>query len=75
MKKLNHSSPLTAVSIEAMRPGETKADTAENRGLRVTKLVRDVRYWYRYRHPHTGKKTEMTIAYGRQLTLAEIRVV
>jgi len=73
--KSDHSSPLTAVSIGALKPGETKSDTAENRGLRVTKLARDTRFWYRYSHPDTQKKTEMTIGYGSQMSLAEARVI
>jgi integrase len=74
-QKTNSTAPLTALAIERMGQGQTKSDSAENRGLRVTKLGRDVRYWYRYLHPHTGKKVEMTIAYGSRLSLAEVRVV
>ncbi|RLW64712.1 MAG: hypothetical protein B6D73_10800 [gamma proteobacterium symbiont of Stewartia floridana] len=65
---------ITNRAIEKMKVGETLADIAENEGLRVTRGARGVTFWYRYRHPVTGKLKRLTIGHLRDMHLASARV-
>lgn len=67
--------PLTALRLRHLKPGETVSDTEENRGLRVTRNKTGLRYWYRYKHPSTGKLAELTLFTKDDKALAEARVV
>lgn len=66
--------PLTALAVSRMKPGDERADTGENRGLRVTRTQGDHRYWYRFADPATGKQKALHVGYGSQMSLAEARV-
>ena len=48
-EKSTQPRPLSAAGIARMKPGDERADTGENRGLRVTKAQGDYRFWYRYK--------------------------
>jgi len=67
--------PLTALRLRNLKPGDTVSDTEENRGLRVTRNKTGLRYWYRYKHPLTGKLAELTLFTRDAKALAEARVV
>lgn len=51
---------LTALAVSRMKVGDELADTAENRGLRVTRTKGDHRYWYRFADPATGRQKALT---------------
>ena len=67
--------PLTALRLRNLKPGKTVSDTEENRGLRVTRNKTGLRYWYRFKHPGTGKLAELTLFTKDDKALAEARVV
>jgi integrase len=72
----SNNRPLTALRLRHLKSGETASDTDENRGLRVTrKKSGGLRYWYRYKHPSTGKLAELTLFVKDDKALAEARVV
>ncbi len=65
---------ITGRAIEKMKVGETLADVAENEGLRVTRGKKGTTFWYRYRHPATGKLKRVTIGHLRDTSLAKARL-
>jgi integrase len=67
--------PLSSLRLRTLKPGQTVSDSEENRGLRVTRNKAGLRYWYRYKHPDTGKLAELTLFTKDDKALAEARVV
>jgi len=67
--------PLSSLRLRTLKPGHTVSDSEENRGLRVTRNKAGLRYWYRYKHPDTGKLAELTLFTKDDKALAEARVV
>lgn len=69
------SKPLTAKTVETMRPGsKDRADLGDYRGLRVSCGKSGIKtFYYRYRSPESGKLTQMRIGRFPQVSLAEAR--
>ncbi|MCB1923590.1 MAG: tyrosine-type recombinase/integrase [Gammaproteobacteria bacterium] len=67
--------PLSALRLKNLKTGETVADIEENRGLRVTRSKAGWRYWYRFKHPGTGRLAELTLFTKDGNALAEARLV
>ncbi|CAI0803475.1 tyrosine-type recombinase/integrase [Serratia fonticola] len=67
--------PLSTKAIEAMKPGcSDKADTSENRGLRITCGATGIKtFFYRYTSPITHKLTQVKIGHFPNITLAQAR--
>ncbi|HGM5490194.1 TPA: tyrosine-type recombinase/integrase [Serratia fonticola] len=67
--------PLSTKVIEAMKPGcSDKADTSENRGLRITCGATGIKtFFYRYTSPITHKLTQVKIGHFPNITLAQAR--
>lgn len=67
--------PLSTKAIEAMKPGDSdKADTGENRGLRITCGATGVKtFFYRYTSPLTHKLTQVKIGHFPNISLAQAR--
>ncbi len=70
------SIPLSAKSIEAMKPGmPVKADTGEYAGLRVKCGATSLKtFFYRYRSPETDKLIQIKIGCYPAMSLAQARV-
>lgn len=68
--------PLSSRSIETMKPGDSdKADTGENRGLRVSCGKTGTKsFFYRYTSPATGKLIQVKIGNFPQISLAAARL-
>ncbi|VXC61181.1 Integrase [Enterobacterales bacterium 8AC] len=68
--------PLTPIAINAMKPGDKdKADTGENRGLRITCGATGIKtFFYRYTSPITHKLTQVKIGHFPNISLAQARV-
>lgn len=67
--------PLSTKAIEAMKPGDKdKADTGENRGLRLTCGATGIKtFFYRYTSPLTHKLTQVKIGHFPNISLAQAR--
>ncbi|WP_411751921.1 tyrosine-type recombinase/integrase [Serratia sp. (in: enterobacteria)] len=67
--------PLSTKAIEAMKPGDKdKADTGENRALRITCGATGVKtFFYRYTSPLTHKLTQVKIGHFPNISLALAR--
>ncbi|WP_281269805.1 tyrosine-type recombinase/integrase [Edaphovirga cremea] len=67
--------PLSTKAIEAMKPGDKdKADTGENRGLRLTCGATGIKtFFYRYTSPLTHKLTQVKIGHFPNVSLAQAR--
>ncbi|EPD8598431.1 tyrosine-type recombinase/integrase [Yersinia enterocolitica] len=68
--------PLSSKAIEMMKPTDkNKADTGENRGLRVTCGASGIKtFFYRYTSPVTNKLSQVKIGSFPQTSLAMARV-
>lgn len=68
--------PLSSKAIEMMKPGDkNKADTGENRGLRVTCGASGIKtFFYRYTSPVTNKLSQVKIGSFPQTSLAMARM-
>lgn len=67
--------PLSAKSIENLKPGMFKSDAGENTGLRVTCGKTGLKtFFYRYKSPSTGKLVQLKIGSFPTTSLAEARV-
>ncbi|HKS33546.1 MAG TPA: tyrosine-type recombinase/integrase [Enterobacteriaceae bacterium] len=68
--------PLSSKTIEMMKPGDKdKADSGENRGLRVSCGATSVKsFFYRYTSPVTGKLVQVKIGNFPQTSLAAARL-
>lgn len=68
--------PLSTKAIEAMKPGDKdKADTGDNRGLRITCGVTGIKtFFYRYTSPITHKLTQVKIGHFPNIPLTQARV-
>ncbi|PHI32031.1 tyrosine-type recombinase/integrase [Budvicia aquatica] len=69
------SKSLSTKAIEAMKPRDNdKADSGENRGLRITCGATGVKtFFYRYTSPLTHKLTQIKIGHFPNITLAQAR--
>lgn len=67
--------PLSTKAIEAMKPGDkAKADTGENRGLRLTCGVTGIKsFFYRYTNPLNRKLVQVQIGHFPNISLAQAR--
>ncbi len=67
--------PLSTKAIEAMKPGDKdKADTGENRGLRLACGTTGVKtFFYRYKSPLTDKILQVKIGHFPNISLAQAR--
>lgn len=66
MAALDSSKPLSTLTLNALKPGQTISDPGEYRGLRVACGQSGVKtFFYRYRSPATGKIRQFKI--GRYL--------
>ncbi|MEP0002371.1 MULTISPECIES: site-specific integrase [Marinobacter] len=67
--------PLTAKTVETMKPGsKDRADVGDYRGLRVSCGKSGIKtFYYRYKSPESGKLMQMRIGRFPQTTLAEAR--
>lgn len=65
---------LTTLAIKRLKTGNTLTDTSENAGLRVTRGKNRTTFWYRYRHPDTGKLSRVTLGHYPLMSLSEARV-
>ncbi|WP_145931737.1 tyrosine-type recombinase/integrase [Yersinia bercovieri] len=70
------SKPLSSKAIEMMKPTDkNKADTGENRGLRVTCGASGIKtFFYRYTSPVTNKLSQVKIGSFPQTSLAMARM-
>ena len=68
--------PLSSKAVEMMKPGDkNKADTGENRGLRVTCGASGIKtFFYRYTSPVTNKLSQVKIGSFPQTSLAMARM-
>ncbi|HEI6715347.1 TPA: tyrosine-type recombinase/integrase [Yersinia enterocolitica] len=68
--------PLSSKAVEMMKPGDkNKADTGENRGLRVTCGASGIKtFFYRYTSPVTNKLSQVKIGCFPQTSLAMARM-
>ena len=68
--------PLSSKAIEMMKPTDKdKADTGENRGLRVSSGSTGVKtFFYRYTSPLTNKLTQVKIGNFPHTSLAVARI-
>lgn len=68
--------PLSSKAVEMMKPGDkNKADTGENRGLRVTCGASGIKtFFYRYTSPVTNKLSQVKIGSFPQISLAMARM-
>ncbi|HHQ6568493.1 TPA: tyrosine-type recombinase/integrase [Serratia fonticola] len=75
MEKLEKK-PLSTKAIEAMKPGDKdKADTGENRALRITCGATGLKtFFYRYTSPLTNKLVQAKIGHFPNISLAQARV-
>lgn len=75
MTEKQANKPLSTKAIEAMKPGDKdKADTGENRALRLTCGATGVKtFFYRYTSPLTHKLTQIKIGHFPNITLAQAR--
>ena len=76
MVTLQNTKPLSARTVEAMKPGDKdKADIGENKGLRVTCGASGVKtFFYRYTSPITSKLVQVKIGNFPEVSLAEARL-
>ena len=76
MATVQNTKPLTARTVEVMKPGDKdKSDTGENIGLRVTCGATGVKtFFYRYTSPSTKKLVQMKIGSFPETSLAEARM-
>lgn len=60
--------PLSSKAVEMMKPGDkNKADTGENRGLRVTCGASGIKtFFYRYTSPVTNKLSQVKLEASRK---------
>ncbi|WP_447873552.1 tyrosine-type recombinase/integrase [Serratia fonticola] len=67
--------PLSTKAIEAMKPGDKdKADTGDNRGLRITCGATGIKtFFYRYTSPITHKLTQVKIGHFPNIPLTQAR--
>ncbi|WP_261374265.1 tyrosine-type recombinase/integrase [Yersinia similis] len=66
---------MSTKAIEAMKPSDVdKADTGENRGLRITCGATGIKtFFYRYTSPLTHKLTQVKIGHFPNISLAQAR--